>query len=414
MKSSMKSLDQSFWLLESPETPQNVGTISLLEGIPDIEKLKGRVGQLIVDLPHLADHNDDFVWRSAEFQIEKHFIVEESEDFLERAGDWLSKQFSIDMPPWRFVLLINQKNQSSASLFFHHHSLADGQSGAKLHQLVSDSLVENGKRKERNFLALSNIKKQIGYLQRVKLLGAEILAKRSLSSLNGKNNSSKRSISIVDLRLEDIKLIKREFNIPFNDVLTSLIASSVRKYELARKTAKIVDPRVIVPVGTRVGKEFTEIGNYLSAAFTEFPTAEVDSVNRLCLQAKRSKKLLSSGALEVLSVFGQVVGRLPRALQAVVYRQNARRTNFICTTVPGPREERQIAGARVLANYGVAALMPGHGVSFCYVTYAKGVYLAIVCDPAIVPDVDLLAGGVTESLVELLGEVQKGERKLAS
>jgi diacylglycerol O-acyltransferase len=72
------------------------------------------------------------------------------------------------------------------------------------------------------------------------------------------------------------------------------------------------------------------------------------------------------------------------------------------TNVPGPQFPLYAAGAQMLESYPVQPLLPGHALAIGVTSYDGGVYYGITADRDAVPDVDVLAQCLEESLVELV------------
>ncbi len=90
--------------------------------------------------------------------------------------------------------------------------------------------------------------------------------------------------------------------------------------------------------------------------------------------------------------------------QQVVARQRA--FNLVVTNVPGPQEPLYAAGARLLEMYPVLPLTKGQALSVGLTSYDGVVFYGLNADRDAVPDVDVLAGCLEESLAELVGTVR--------
>jgi hypothetical protein len=76
--------------------------------------------------------------------------------------------------------------------------------------------------------------------------------------------------------------------------------------------------------------------------------------------------------------------------------------NLVVTNVPGPQYPLYAAGARLLEIYPVVPLAEGQAVSIGLTSYNGGVYYGLNADRDAMPDVDVLAALIEESLAELL------------
>jgi hypothetical protein len=75
--------------------------------------------------------------------------------------------------------------------------------------------------------------------------------------------------------------------------------------------------------------------------------------------------------------------------------------NVLVTNVPGPPRPLYAMGARMLDMYPVVPLAGGQGVSIGITSYDGGMYYGLNADRDAMPDVDVLAGALTEALDEL-------------
>jgi hypothetical protein len=80
--------------------------------------------------------------------------------------------------------------------------------------------------------------------------------------------------------------------------------------------------------------------------------------------------------------------------------------NLVVTNVPGPQFPLYAAGARMLAMYPVVPLAKNQAVSVGLTSYDGGVFYGLNADRDAMPDVDVLAACIEESLAELVGSTR--------
>jgi diacylglycerol O-acyltransferase / wax synthase len=78
---------------------------------------------------------------------------------------------------------------------------------------------------------------------------------------------------------------------------------------------------------------------------------------------------------------------------------------LVVTNVPGPQFPLYAAGARMLEMFPVVPLAKGQALAIGLTSYDGGVYYGFNGDRDGMPDLDVLAGMVSESLDELLSTV---------
>jgi hypothetical protein len=162
----------------------------------------------------------------------------------------------------------------------------------------------------------------------------------------------------------------------------------------------------MVPVSVRSDSEIGALGNRISAVLVDLPVGEPNPVLRLAqisyaMRAhKESGQSVGADALVALSGFA------PPTLHALGARAanglTRRLFNLVVTNVPGPQYPLYAAGARLLEIYPVVPLAEGQAVSIGLTSYNGGVYYGLNADRDAMPDVDVLAALIEESLAELL------------
>ena len=110
-----------------------------------------------------------------------------------------------------------------------------------------------------------------------------------------------------------------------------------------------------------------------------------------------------------------LVGFAPPTLHTLGARVGAslshRSYSLTVTNVPGPQTPLYAGGARMLAAYPIVPLTPRHALSIGLTSYDGGVFLGLHADRDAMPDLDVLAQAMRESLTELL-EATQGPRHL--
>jgi hypothetical protein len=115
---------------------------------------------------------------------------------------------------------------------------------------------------------------------------------------------------------------------------------------------------------------------------------------------KESGQSVGAEALVALSGFA------PPTLHALGARAanslTRRLFNLVVTNVPGPQYALYAAGARLLEIFPIVPLAEGQAVSIGLTSYNGGVYYGLNADRDAMPDVDVLAALIEESLAELV------------
>ena len=77
--------------------------------------------------------------------------------------------------------------------------------------------------------------------------------------------------------------------------------------------------------------------------------------------------------------------------------------NVMITNVPGPQSPLYAGDAKMLSTFPVMPLAKGQALSIGITSYDGGVYYGLNADRDAMPDIDVLASCIEESLAELVG-----------
>jgi diacylglycerol O-acyltransferase / wax synthase len=105
---------------------------------------------------------------------------------------------------------------------------------------------------------------------------------------------------------------------------------------------------------------------------------------------------LRRGDADAAAFILHTMNLLPPLLQRAIARTSftSRRFSLIVSVFPGTREPRQLLGAEVAEVFPVLALADGVGLALGAMTWGRSLSIGIMANPALVPDVALLAAGI--------------------
>jgi WS/DGAT/MGAT family acyltransferase len=211
--------------------------------------------------------------------------------------------------------------------------------------------------------------------------------------------------------LEDYKRVRKAHGGTINDVVLATVAGALRSWLMTRGEpvgGKSV-VRAMVPVSVRGDANPDRQGNHVASYLVDLPVGEPNAVVRLhqvsyAMQAH--KEAGQSVGAEALIHLGGFAPPTLHALGAKAASGLSRRLfNIVVTNVPGPQFPLYAAGAKMLEVYPVVPLARGQAVSIGLTSYNGGVYFGINADRDAMPDVDVLAGLIEESLEELVESI---------
>ncbi len=230
------------------------------------------------------------------------------------------------------------------------------------------------------------------------------------SPLNVRIGESRR-FGTATTSLDDYRLVRKRHGGTVNDVVLATVAGALRAWLLTR--AEAVTPataiRAMVPVSVR-SDAHTGPGNRISSYFVDLPVGEGDPVMRLHQVSYAMRGHKESGQSVGAEALVQMSGFAPPTIHSLGARVASSMTrrlfNLVVTNVPGPQFPLYAAGARMLSMYPVVPLAKGQALSIGLTSYDGGVYYGLNADRDAMPDVDVLASLIEESLAELVGTVR--------
>jgi WS/DGAT/MGAT family acyltransferase len=223
---------------------------------------------------------------------------------------------------------------------------------------------------------------------------------------------SQRRFGMARTDLDDYKRVRKAHGGTVNDVVLATVAGALRTWLQTRgeRVGGGMTLRAMVPVSVRDDAHRSDLGNRVSSYFVDLPVGEANPVVRLHQVSYSMAGLKESGQSVGADVLIGLGGFAPPTLLALGARAagalSRRLFNIVVTNVPGPQFPLYAAGATMLEVFPVVPLAQGQGVCIALTSYNGGVYYGINADRDAVPDVDVLAQCIEESLAELLETVR--------
>ena len=363
-------------------------------------------------------------------------------------------------PLWKVYVIAGVPDRTLI-LMMTHHAMIDGASGVELTtvlydfdakganneppseawapqqpptsaELFSRALRENVERlaKTDGLAVLRGVSNQQALLQRAFDVVSRFASRPALTApFNAGVVGPKRKLAWMKQSLAEIREIRRSLGGTINDVVLTVVSEAVARYLVAH--GERVDGahlRIMCPVNVRTEDQQGSLGNQVSAIFPMLPAWPMNPVTRLgavCAEVERIKDAHEAQALTLLQqsvpepwpvalLPTHLVGsRLdPTALLAryplpVVPAPGGWRPpnfglNFVCTNVPGVQVAQYLCGHRVLDTIGILVLSGNIGLGVTILSYNGNLYFSFVCEPRLLPDVELLCTTAQDVYVELL------------
>ena len=458
MPDRLSSLDVSFLYLEEPTTPMHVGGVAVFqppeEGF-DYEELVALVEQRIPLVPRyrqrikqVPGHLAKPVWvDDAEFDVTFH--VRRSalpkpgtdQQLRELVGRLMSRRLDRNRPMWEMYLVEGLSAGRIAVVTKTHYAMVDGAGAVDLAQvilddartpteldnelwmprpepgavgLVADAVSELIRRPTEVVdtlrLGLLDARATAGKVAGTALglfAAARSAARPAPDSLLNAAIGEQRRFGTARTDLEDYKSVRKAHGGTVNDVVLATVAGALRAWMLTRGAA--VRPgtvvRVLAPVSVRGEDDGAE--NQVSSYLVDLPVGEPSPVMRLHQVSYAMKGHKDTGQSIGADALVRISGFAPPTLHALGARTasslSRRLFNLVVTNVPGPQSSLYAAGAEMLEVYPVVPLARNQAVSIGLTSYNGGVFYGLNADRDVMPDVEVLAQLIEESLAELVG-----------
>jgi WS/DGAT/MGAT family acyltransferase len=462
MPDRLSPLDVSFLYLESETTPMHVGGVCILEPAPegfDYDRLVGIIADRIAEIPRFRQkvrwvpgHLGNPVWvDDPEFDVTYH--VRRSalpkpgteEQLKELTGRVQSRLLDRSRPLWEIYLVEGLADGRNAIITKTHHAMVDGVSAVDIGAVILDltresrdttpepwapepepsgvSLVADavGELVRKPAEIVTTARNAVADARRVAGRAAgmaaglaatlKVTARSAPDSPLNVEIGAQRRFGMARTDLDDYKRVRKTHGGTVNDVVLATVTGALRTWLLTRGESvndKVI--RAMVPVSVRSDDERGALGNRVSAYFVDLPVGEPSPVLRLSQVSYAMSAHKDSGQSIGAEALVSVAGFVAPTLHAMGARAAAALTkrlfNVVVTNVPGPQIPLYAAGAEMLEVFPVVPLARGQAVSIGLTSYNGGVYYGLNADRDAMPDIDVLAQCIEESLAELVETVR--------
>jgi len=457
MAERMRPLDMTFLTRETASTPMHVATLAIFaapEGGVDYERLVALIHDRLAFVPRYRQRVRQLPGRLAnpvwvddpDFDLQFHVrrsalprpgSMQQLRDLVARIT---SRRLDRGRPLWETYVVEGLEAGRYAILSKSHPVLVDGttvdlgqlildsspdaaptpevlwhpgriQSGA---ELLAESLVDATRHPG---VAADTLR---GHVVSARQLAAS--AHRLATELTGASRvaatagplevalSEQRRFATVETRLSDYRTVRGEHGGSVNDVVLATISGALRSWLVTRAetVSRATRVRALVPMSV-VDDEFAEptsLGSQVTPHLLTLPLGEASPVMRLHQVSYAFKAHQETGRAVAASRLTELAGFAPTTFHLIGSRVAAsappRAFDLVITNVPGPQFPLYAAGTELLASYPVQPLLPGHALAIGVTSYNGTVYYGLDADRDGVPDLDVLAACILESLDELV------------
>lgn len=245
-----------------------------------------------------------------------------------------------------------------------------------------------------------------------------------------------RKVRYLKKPFSELRDIRKQLGGTINDVVLTVLSEAVSRYVLSKDSnAKGQFLRIMCPVNVRTEDQQGALGNQVSGIFPRLPVEAMDILQRhhvVMAETERIKRDEEAQALTVMQecmpymppvgmMASQLIGTPmdPTAMAARVpmpimpsfggMRPPNVGYNFVCTNVPGVQVPQYMCGHEVTDTIGLLVLTGNVGLSVTVVSYNRQLFLNFICEPRLLPDLEVLTELTDDVYGELLNLAQAHE-----
>lgn len=238
--------------------------------------------------------------------------------------------------------------------------------------------------------------------------GRSVAFTRPVSALNAATGEQRR-YGMARTSLAEHRAVRKAHGGTVNDVVLAVVTGGLRRWLISRGEPLTAGTtvRAMVPVSVRArSRESGTAGNSISSFLVELPVALDDPLARLTTLREAMEEHKKGGQAVGAAALVGLVGMAPPLLHSLgaqlASRYSSSFYNVLVTNVPGPPRPLYALGARMLTMFPMVPLGGGQAVAIGITSYDGGMHYGLSADRDALPDVDVLAGYLEESLAELV------------
>lgn len=465
--SRLSATDASFLVQERQGSHMHIGGLMIFEGpMPNIDVLKAHINSRLHLVPR---YRQRLVWApleagrpfwadDPEFNLSYH--VRESalpapgnDEQLElMAARIFSQRLDRQKPLWEMWLVDGLAGNRFAMILKTHHSVIDGIAGVDVGTVLlgiepttdiedpqpwrpapfptNGELLEIGLREASQApvkalrTAIDLVKGQgdareglSDFVGGATKAITETIDAAPRTPLNGPITQHRR-FKLVRNSLDDFKEIKTLLDTTLNDVVLTVTSDSLGRWLRSRYyPTDGLKLRALVPVSTRPKQkrgQDAHAGNELLAMRGYLPVEEMDTLKRLNYiknsmdGLKKSNQAVAADALTAVQNFA------PPTILAQASRLNfsTRLFNLLVTNVPGPQLPLYLLDRPMVDAFPIPFLAENHTLAVAVMSYHGRINFGILADYDAVPDVQVIADGLSDARDDLLDATSQVKKKV--
>lgn len=262
--------------------------------------------------------------------------------------------------PLEFYLIGDNQRYFFVGLY--HHSFCDGLGGLEIFRRIVEPGAKANLVRENEALQIFQSQERASYslLKGVSVGAKYITAKSELNRVSPAQLDGERKVVVVSRPIKDVRARKSQLSCSLNELYLFGVSQVLKTLYPQGKNRTALVPVNLRPRGLR-----TTLGNFILVVPVELPLEgqfDIASIKKV------STTLTELGNLSAFRSARSLVLKLPRWLRLPTLSRLARATSCIATYVPDGVTKRELCGGRIISEFGMPALLPGHELGFCLIT----------------------------------------------
>ncbi len=239
-----------------------------------------------------------------------------------------------------------------------------------------------------------------------------------------KDVSNKRVWGYAQLEMAELNRIRQLFpSSTINDLVLTIVAGGLREYLDSKGELPENAMKALAPVNVRESKEKSSAGNQISLMSLMLPLQVEDPLERL-IYVMKSSGVAKAGQGKVGSRnLAEIVKNIPAAYISSMINVMGTDTaikvlsqlgNTIVTNMPGPQEEYDLLGAKLVNIAGVGPVVNGVGLLHAVVSYNGMLVINATSCPQLIPDMKFYIQCINRSYQKLISSVDERYAKVTN
>jgi len=450
----MSDLEALLWNVDKdPYLSSNFGSVTLLDGAPDLARFRRRMLVAVSRIPRLHQHVVPALgrlappeWRDdADFDIDRHLrhvalpAPGSLRQLFDLAALFVQDPLDRTRPLWEFVIVDGLADGRSALIQKMHHTITDGEGGIRLSEqfidvarevpvddevtissgpegsgslwgTTSDTLAHGWRR------GLGIAVRTIGVAvdtachptQLVHLGAGTVETGRSVArqlTVTDPHRSPLwsgatlgRHFEVLDVPFDETHRAAKALGGSINDLFVAATVAGAGDYH-RQLGADVDELRMAMPVSTRQGGSAG--GNSFVPTRVLVPAGDIDPVTRFEQVHELLSRTKTERAIGLVAGLAGVANLLPTSVLVRIARQQAETVDFTTSNLRAAPFDLYIAGARIEGTYPLGPLA-GTAFNLTMMSYRGMLNLGLHVDSGVVTDPPRLRDAIAEGFAGLI------------